>query len=164
MSWKPRIRAYPWHSGTLERGINQKSDQAKSWIFKFWTFCKIWESKFQKRCWKPPENIRNEVFRSRRCWATIMPPRMQPIIKKIESRSEISEFSLDFVCLLGHFFGRYLSRECRNVTGTPGFVVFRQRRYSLKKITLKNIKFSKSYRFFKKGQIFSSKKSPSLWN
>ena len=28
MSWKPRIRTYPWHSGILERGINQKSDQA----------------------------------------------------------------------------------------------------------------------------------------
>ena len=58
-----------------------------------------------------------------------------------------SKFSVfENLSLLGHFFGRYLSPGCRNVTGKPGFVLFRSSRYILQKISSKNIKFSKSYR------------------
>ena len=68
-----------------------------------------------------------------------------------------ADFENSGFCLVT-FFGWYLSRECRNITGKPGFVVFSSRRYILKKISSKNIKFSKSYRFFKKDLFFSIKK------
>ena len=38
--------------------------------------------------------------------------------------------------------------ECRNVTGKPGFVLFRSSDICCKKISSKNIKFSKSYKGF----------------
>ena len=50
------------------------------------------------------------------------------------------------MCLIGHFFGRYLSPECQNVTGKPGIVLFSERRYLSLKKSSKNIKFSQSYR------------------
>ena len=58
-----------------------------------------------------------------------------------------SKFSVfEILGLLGHFFGRYLSPGCRDVTGKPGFVVFRSSRYFSLKKSSKNIKFSESYR------------------
>ena len=46
----------------------------------------------------------------------------------------------------GTFMADMSFPECRDVTGKPGFVLFRSSRYILQKISSKNIEFSKSYK------------------
>ena len=60
-------------------------------------------------------------------------------------QSEITEIN----GFLGHFFGLYLAGEGQNVLEIARFVRFRQRRWSFKKISSKNIKFSSRSSEFK---------------